>query len=166
MASDVPSLRLLQGDEADLFRRHEVALRAAVRHRVNASEAIIEDACSFAWLQLMRSQPRRETVFPWLRRVAIREAWRLAALAMRELPPVDPDTDLRHTYDSPPATAEAHLLISAVRTLPPRQQRVLLLLVSGHSYKEIAADQNLSWTSVNKALARARSHLRLVRDLD
>jgi RNA polymerase sigma factor (sigma-70 family) len=164
MAPDVPPLRLLRGDEAELFRTHEVALRAAVRHQVNTSDAVIEDACSFAWLQLMRRQPNRDTVFAWLRTVAIREAWRLHAQAVRELP-----SDLIYADRYAPSEqlltiTDARRLLDAIGVLSPRQRLVLLLFVSGHSYNEIAADHDLSATAVNKALVRARRHLRAVHD--
>jgi DNA-directed RNA polymerase specialized sigma24 family protein len=38
---------------------------------------VAEDACSFAWLQLLRTQPERDSVFPWLCVVATNEARRL-----------------------------------------------------------------------------------------
>jgi RNA polymerase sigma factor (sigma-70 family) len=165
MAPDAPPLHLLRGDEAELFRSHEVALRAAVRHHVNTSDAVIEDACSFAWLQLMRRQPNRDTVFAWLRTVATREAWRLHAQAVRELP-----SDLVYAdQHAPPehllTTTDARRLIDAIGVLSPKQRLVLLLFISGHSYKEIAADHDLSATAVNKALVRARRHLRAVHDV-
>jgi hypothetical protein len=56
MARHEPPLRLLQGDESDLFESYNIALRAAVRERCLASEAIIEDACSYAWEELLRRQ--------------------------------------------------------------------------------------------------------------
>jgi RNA polymerase sigma factor (sigma-70 family) len=164
MAPDTPPLRLLRGDEAELFRTYEVALRAAVRHRVNTGDAVIEDACSFAWLQLMRHQPNRDTVFAWLRTVAVREAWRLHALAVRELPSDLIYADRHAPPDQLLTITDARRLIDAIGVLSPRQRLVLLLFVSGHSYNEIAADHDLSATAVNKALVRARRHLRAVHD--
>ena len=40
---------------------------------VNTSDANAGEACSFAWMQLLRRQPMRETVLSWLTTVAIRE---------------------------------------------------------------------------------------------
>lgn len=46
---------------------------------MNAPEAIVEDACAFAWQRLIECQPERtERIFAWLRTVAIHEAWRMA----------------------------------------------------------------------------------------
>jgi DNA-directed RNA polymerase specialized sigma24 family protein len=38
------------------------------------------------------------------------------------------------------------------------------MFVSSHSYNEVADDHDLSATAVNKALVRARRHLRAVHD--
>ena len=40
---------------AALFRAHHERLRHTVRHVVATSDAVIEDACAFAWLRLARS---------------------------------------------------------------------------------------------------------------
>src|SRR5207244_10345743 len=56
-----------------------------VRRAVNASDALIEDACATAWVQLMRAQPDRgPTLFGWLRTTAIREAYRLSNVQRRD----------------------------------------------------------------------------------
>src|SRR4051794_16983187 len=146
MAPDALPLRMLRGDEADLYRSYEVALRAAVRHHVNTSDAVVEDACSFAWLQLMRHQPNRDTVFAWLRTVAIREAWRLHAQAVRELPSDLIYADHYARPDQLPSTIDARQLVDAISRLGPKQRLVLMLFLSGHSYAEIATDHDLSAT--------------------
>jgi DNA-directed RNA polymerase specialized sigma24 family protein len=67
----------LRGDEEDLYRRHDHELRRTVARAVYAPPELIEDACQNAWAILLRCQPRRSTVFAWLRVVAIHEAYRL-----------------------------------------------------------------------------------------
>jgi DNA-directed RNA polymerase specialized sigma24 family protein len=67
----------LCGDEALLFAKHHAALRGRVRGVVKTSDANVDEACSFAWMQLIRRQPTRATVLAWLTTVAIREAIRL-----------------------------------------------------------------------------------------
>src|SRR3954465_4901221 len=67
----------LAGDETRLFIAHANSLRRTVGRIVNSSDANIDDGCAFAWAQLVACQPRRETVFPWLVKVATREAIRL-----------------------------------------------------------------------------------------
>jgi RNA polymerase sigma factor (sigma-70 family) len=164
MAQHIPRPRMLRGDEADLYRDHSAALRAAVRHFVHAGDEVVDDACSFAWLQLMRHQPNRDTVFAWLRTVAVREAWRIAERDSRERTiehlPVDREPrrgDLSRETDARDA-------LGALAALPPKQRDTLGLLVFGLSYAEIAAHRRVTRTAVNRHLVRARRHLRLVRD--
>lgn len=65
-----PSVRQV-GDESELFQRHHQRLLRTVTARIWASQATVEDACAFAWLQLMRCQPERgERLFGWLVTVA------------------------------------------------------------------------------------------------
>ncbi len=165
MAHDPPRVQLLRGDEADLFRTYEGALRAAVRFSVNASDEIIEDACSYAWLELCRRQPARDNVFAWLRVVAVRKAWRDRDNEQREalrLAAVPEDReplrlDLAHEV-------RARDALRALAALPPRQRTYLTLIVAGHSYDEIARRHGVTTRTVNRQLGRARRHLRLVRD--
>ena len=157
---DVPRLRLLRGDEAQLFRTYEVALHCAVRAKVQAPESLIEDACSFAWLQFLRCQPDRATAFPWLRLVAVRECWRLSRRERRdahleELPGFQPPAP-----DTVESGVEARRALHTLASLPGRQRRYLTLLVSGHSYDEITRHCDVTYTNVNKHLARARRTIR------
>ena len=164
MAETTPIVRMLRGDEAELFRQHEVALKCAVRAAVNAPEVCIEDACSFAWLQLLRRQPDRATVFGWLRTVAIHEAWVLAARERRDGHVEEsPAFDDRRGAEPPPV-AEAHAALRILAELPEKQRRYLALIVAGFSYNEIADRCDATYTNVNKHLTRARRHLRLVAD--
>jgi DNA-directed RNA polymerase specialized sigma24 family protein len=155
---------MLRGDEAQLFRDYEVALRCAVRHAVCATEAIIEDACSHAWLQLCRTQPDRDNIFAWLRTVAIREGWRLAARQRR-----DRTLETLPGETGPCAAAiddalRAREALATLAALPERQRRYLTLIVSGCSYDEIVRHCATTTTNVNKHLCRARRHLNAVRD--
>lgn len=160
MAAPPPGPCALRGDETELFAEHDLPLRRAVRWAVSASDATIDDACSFAWLQLLRCQPDRDSVFAWLRRVAIREAWRLSARDRRDAP-----LDALVPSQEPQATSleRSHDARQALRTLaalPERQRRYLALLIGGYSYVEIAARHGSSYTNVNKHLVRARGRLR------
>jgi RNA polymerase sigma factor (sigma-70 family) len=155
---------MLRGDEADLFRTYEVALRAAVRSAVFGDDAIIDDACSFAWLQLLRRQPNRDSVFGWLYTVAVREAWRLHERDARERPLECVPPDREPHRDEVVLETEAHAALAALASLPQRQRDYLTLLVTGLSYDEIARHHGVTYTTVNRHLARARHHLRLVRD--
>jgi DNA-directed RNA polymerase specialized sigma24 family protein len=62
----------LRDDEAELFRRHGDWLVRVTRLRLQCPEALPEDACAHAWLQLCRTQPERTDSLPgWLRVVAL-----------------------------------------------------------------------------------------------
>jgi len=147
----------LHGDEADLFERFNEKLVNATRYSVRAPDAVIEDACANAWLQLVRYQPRRDTVFAWLKRVAQREAWRLCSREQREAPLADdsvlagPDLEL---------AIEARAALATLADLPARQRDYLTLLISGHSYDDIVRLRATSHTAVNRHLVRARASVR------
>jgi RNA polymerase sigma factor (sigma-70 family) len=164
----------LRGDEGALFARHNEALRRAVARRVRAPEAVIEDACAFAWLQLLRCQPRRDTALAWLRAVAVHEAWRLARQQRTEAA-IDTTADPARERDTSRELAVATLVelgatleqrldareaLRALAALPDRQRRALQRKVAGLSYQEIAAEQDSSTTAVNRHLTRARRRLR------
>ena len=60
--------------EEELFARYARRLRAVVSRSVQASRANIDDACGFAWLQLVRRRPPAAVAFAWLCTTAVREA--------------------------------------------------------------------------------------------
>ena len=70
-----PSLR---GDESELFRRHHRRLLRLIARDVDAPPQVIEDACAYAWLELVARQPARTNIVGWLRIVARHKAIRLA----------------------------------------------------------------------------------------
>src|SRR4051794_28847196 len=149
---------MFRGDEAHLYRVHHAELERAVRRAVLGPDACVEDACSFAWLQLLRLQPNRATVFGWLRTVAIHEAWRLARRERRDQHfevPLDPcgGEDLEHRV-------AARAVLRSLAALPERQRRYLALRIAGYSYHEITQLCDVTLTNVNKHLVRARSKLR------
>ncbi len=158
------------GDEGELFRRHQRRLLRSVQAAVGGCSDLAEDGCAFAWAQLVANQPERgERLFGWLRKVAIHEAWRLAERDSRE-------AALEEFVDDVPGgewealvparvslddQLEARDALSALAALRPRERRYLALKIGGHSYGEI---QQLcggrSYTNVNKHLVRARARLR------
>ena len=160
-----PQSPRLLGDEAELFGQHNEQLVRSVRHAVCASDALIEDACSFAWMQLMRCQPRRETVFAWLRMVAIREAWALSRRERRARSlgePVDggggggggmgPRGGVH-------ATVEAREALRCVSALRPLHRRTFARHIAGLSYEEIAQETGQTWRQVSRHLTRSREAL-------
>jgi DNA-directed RNA polymerase specialized sigma24 family protein len=156
MAQDIPQPRMLRGDEANLYRDHSAPLRAAVRHFVCAGDEVVDDACSFAWLQLMRHQPNRDTGFAWLRTIAERDA---RERTIEHLPLEDEPRrgDLSRE-------TEARDALRALAALPARERSYLAFLITGHSYNEIARHHRVTRSAVNRHIARGRRHLRLVRD--
>jgi RNA polymerase sigma factor (sigma-70 family) len=162
MSAPISGPRMLRGDEAQLFAQHELPLRCAVRRAINASDAVVDDACSFAWLQLLRRQPDRHAVFAWLRTVAIREAWRLAARERRDAPLDDLPPSREPRATSVERAHDARAALTTLAALPHRQRSYLTLVVSGCSYDEIARHHGTTQTNVNRHLAAARRHLRAV----
>jgi len=158
------SPRLL-GDEAELFSKHNEHLVRSVRHAVHASDALIEDACSFAWMQLMRCQPRRETAFAWLRVVAIREAWALSRRERRALSLDEPlGGDGGGLVDTIPGvdldvTVAAREALRCVAALRPLHRRTFARHLAGLSYEEIGAETGQTWRQVSRHLSRSRAAL-------
>ena len=160
-----PSSPRLLGDEAELFGRHNEHLVRSVRHAVVASDALIEDACSFAWMQLMRCQPRRDsahasriaTIRSHANAVSRRER---RALSLDE--PVDGDggglVDMVPGVDLD-ATVEAREALRCVAALRPLHRRTFARHVAGLSYEEIAQETGQTWRQVSRHLTRSREAL-------
>jgi hypothetical protein len=69
-----------RGDEETVYRAHQTRLMGLIAHDVSARPQVIEDACAFAWAELLARQPERTSIVGWLRVIARREAIRLARL--------------------------------------------------------------------------------------
>lgn len=138
-------------------------------------DASVEDACLFAWLQLLRAQPDRGQVRAWLFTVARHEARRLRRQAER-VGSLDAEAQggsavtgsrlagpLVETIagkDTIEASHTAREALRALASLPENQRRYLALKVAGHSYREICVLTGASYTNVNKHLTRARARVR------
>lgn len=165
----------LQGDEEDLYREHADRLRRVVARDVRASPEVVEDACQQAWTILLRAQPDRgPTLFAWLRTVATRQAWDLAAREHRTLhlelltgsAVDDPSPGQRWEErvagrDDVGLRVEAREALRSLAALPERQRRYVAMRVAGLSYREIADhDDGVTLTAVNRHLTRGRRSLR------
>ena len=151
-----------RGDEAELYSRLHAPLERIVRARVSGPQASVEDACSFAWEQLLWTQPARgESLLSWLATVAIREGWRLVRIERRAgaggpagLERIAaPERELEHR-------ARALEALQALAGLRPAEKRLLALRAAGFSYREICEIERRTYTWVNRHLTRGSLRLR------
>jgi RNA polymerase sigma factor (sigma-70 family) len=148
------------GDEAELFRTHDKRLRRVIARKISASAATVEDACAFAWMQLVSCQPERgERLLSWLITVAYHEALRLVAAERRTQLSDNPDLFERQPNPERP-TAEALEALECLAALQPRQRDLLAGKVAGYSYRELVKREGSSYTAVNRHLTRARARVR------
>jgi DNA-directed RNA polymerase specialized sigma24 family protein len=165
----------------DAGRRHEIAafyareqrrLRTRVAHRARgADEAVIADACAFAWLALLDHADVEVGAcgLAWLTVVATHEAWRLIAEQHRQrpvgawgsAPDVDelpePVGESADPLDRVIAAEEHADRVARFASLSnPCQRRDLLLHAAGYRYKEITRLTDSSYTTVNHNLTRGR----------
>jgi RNA polymerase sigma factor (sigma-70 family) len=171
----------LRGDEAELFRRYGDWLVRVTRLRLQCAEALAEDACAHAWLQLCRTQPERTDSLPgWLRVVALHEGFRLLRKGARELPAEDvcrqerqeegrggKSVPLAEILEAPvdvELAVEAREALRAVAGLRWRRRRMIELRLAGYSYQEIARMLGVTYTNVNRHVTEGNAELRELRD--
>ena len=152
----------LQGDEGTLFSRFAERLVRVVRRAVNTTPEIVEDACSFAWAQLVRCQPRRETIFNWLCTVAIREAIRLDR-AERRLVTLDEVTEPIAPVDAFEQWEDVTEAMDFLMRMPDRKRRIYLLHALGYTYAQIAELEGATLKTIDRQLARARDLVRIMK---
>jgi DNA-directed RNA polymerase specialized sigma24 family protein len=156
-----------------LHGEHGRELERRVARRACTDPQTIEDACSFAWLQLLTHpsvdlRPPASSALGWLTQTATREAWRLQARQMRDglLDPIMIESERRLRGPLAPAADELaaqHARLDLVAQIPPRPRRFLLRLALGYSHREISAQERVSLTTTDKQIARAK---RLLHALD
>ena len=158
---------------AAMHRQHARELERRVSRHARSELQTIEDACSFAWIQLIThpaidlDEPS-EGALAWMTRTAVHEAWRLEARRARDelLDEVALRRELHQREQTTPGVdqiAAQRARLDLVAQIPPRPRRFLLRQALGHSYREIAADETVSLTTTNKQIARGK---RLLRALD
>ena len=151
-----------RGDEHALFERYGDRLRRVTSFAVNTSPEIIDDACAFAWVQLLAHQPDRETLFSWLRTVARREAVRLDGAA-RGIAPLDEEGAAPQLVARRGTTEEAEGLLEVqdrLQNLPRRQREIVFLHATGWQYDEIAERLGVTSTRVGQLMSRAGARMR------
>ena len=163
-----------QQDLAALYAEHHRSLPRLVAQHTSTDPDTIDDACSFAWTQLLTHHNVDLTVahwssLAWLTTTATREAWRLHRQARQNTATDehtqqtrrhDRDTD-RHAPDAA-TIAEQHERLALVTQIPERPRRFLLRLMLGYSYREISTHEGASITTTNKQIARAKRLLRQI----
>ena len=166
-------MRSRSDEVAAYFAEHAPRLERLVRARVSASAETIEDACSYAWCQLVRRADVAldDRAAGWLYRVAVHEGWRLAALERATVsysPSLD-DPEVSEAGVAEPAAPHTveqliatRLRLEEIRGLPYRQRRAVLLFAFGLTYAEIAERTGDSVRSVDRLLRRATQRLRTV----
>jgi RNA polymerase sigma factor (sigma-70 family) len=164
----------LRGDEEALYRTHHTRLLRLIARDVPARPQVTEDACGYAWAELLARQPERTSIVGWLRIVARREAVRLAQCDRLTvlMSAIDPDGLTDHgrstTCRRAPANDHAEALdaLALLAGLPERKRTFLTAKVAGYSYNQIASELDVSWLTVNRQLVRARAAVREARDGD
>ena len=158
-----------RGDEADLFLSFHQELLSKVGYRVNSSREIIDDACAYAWAQLLRFQPDRDRNWrAWLVTTAEREAWRLHAGVVDHISTSFPEfgtdddwvrapADLRDVQGDRMALREA---LDVLAKVPERRRRAKALHVIGMSYEEIGDVLGISFTAANRLITEANAIIR------
>jgi len=171
----VPPTATHEQQTTAFYAQYRSRLEQLVAHRAGwIDSATIEDACSHAWMQLLRhdridlTQPAGRTL-GWLVTTAEREAWRLdrrnriesADAGSHILDAIAAANDV--TTPSNEDLALLHERLDLIRQVPERPRRFLLRLIVGYSYNEIATQENTTYRIVNRQVARAK---RLLRQID
>jgi RNA polymerase sigma factor (sigma-70 family) len=166
MPERTPAAAIQRDEETGLFKTHAARLSTKVRAVVCTSPANVEDACSFAWLQLLRYQPARESALAWLCTTAIREALRLDRRAKRTVSLEDDElpslVDRRQDLDRQIDVLFAREAIAAAR-LRPREARLVGLRVCGYDRRAMAELTGESERTVDRQLVRAQRKLAFAR---
>ena len=170
----MPTTRRAKQIAALYAAEHDHLTNLVTRRLRNVDAQTIEDACSFAWMQILRKPTvsldgPRHSIMGWLTLVAERQAWTLVKRQQRSVG-VDDEHQLEvasiDTGEFVPSSEQLALLrerLDLVRQLPERPRRFLLRLMVGYSYSDIAAAEDVSYRIVNRQVARAK---RLLRQLD
>ncbi len=160
-----PPAALADGELETLYRSHHQRLLRAVARAVHAAPATVEDACSFAWLQLHR-HARVAHPKAWLLTVAVREAVRLDRGEHSSAPlPADAGGEDVLVVDPVDRLAASELALDTralltTAALTDRQIRLIGLYASGFTYREMAELTDQTVRTVERQLLRALRQLR------
>ncbi len=167
MDSTAVSERFGTADLGELYGLLATRLERIVRRDVRAPDAVIEDACQFAWSGLVkhRERVRRDAALSWLATTAIREAIRLIRRDDRDQSleaaiEVAGDVLVQANLPGPEELLDQLERLERLGALPIRQQRLLWLQGLGLSYDEMAAHEGCTTRTVERQLLRAKGSLR------
>ncbi len=146
----------------ELVERHAGQIMATAR-RYAATAEDAEDAYQRGLEIMLTKAPStaEDQLVPWLKTVVKHEAFALRRQRDRHTPTGD-DGDAPEHAGGPPAPEQAERLeqlqlgAEALRRLKPQEVRALTLRAEGHSYDEIAAICDWTYTKVNRCLAEGR----------
>jgi DNA-directed RNA polymerase specialized sigma24 family protein len=160
---------------AEFYAQHHRRVARAVQGQARGlGDAVVADACAFAWLKLI---PRGDVRLDargvnWVITVAIRQAWTLGRLRRRETPAgafrserdpgelLEPEGLVSDPLDRVIAAEEHSARIERFGRSHPRERRDLLLKAAGYRYAEIATLTGSTYTAVNRRLTEGRRRLR------
>jgi RNA polymerase sigma factor (sigma-70 family) len=134
---------------------------------VSAPDAVVEDACQFAWSRLAHraGSVRSETALAWLAKTAVHEALKLVRRAGRDLSlevaaEETPGMVMNITVPGPEEVFEQRERLASIHELPQRQQRMLWMQGLGLSYADIADCTGCTSRTVERQLLRAKRALK------
>lgn len=154
-----------------LYARYAEFVRRLVGGRVNAPQAVVEDACHTAWLRLCaRDDVALDTrcVVKWLILTATRESWRCTG-GRRELTvggwlPGGDERELPEPVGDAPdpsvLASERDFVRRRLAALTARERHFLALQALGLSYDEISAELGVTVRTVQRQILRGRRKLR------
>lgn len=155
------------GDLAQLYGELSKRLERIIRRDVRAPDPVIEDACQYAWVALVRHRDRvrRATTLPWLIKTAQHEAFKLVRRDGRDhsleaTVEQAGDGTLRLTSPGPEELVLAHERLGQLERLPVRQQRLMWLQGLGLSYAEMAKHTGDTTRTVERQVLRAKQAVR------
>lgn len=136
------------------------SLERIVRREVRACDAVIEDACQVAWIQLLGHADgvHSSAALSWLATTAIHEAHRLLRRADRDLPLEEVSAPA--IEPGPEESVELRERLASLRRLPERQQRMLWMRGLGLSYADIADSTGCTLRTVERQMLRAQRTMR------
>lgn len=125
-----------------------------------ASRADAEEAVQEAMIQAWEEWGTLRSPSAWVRTVATRKYWRLAAARKTTEPLGEFVPELCGDIDVAIFEEEQQLVLASLRALPPEQRTVLALLVDGATCKEIAELTGKPEATIRSLLRHARKTLR------